>query len=329
MSGALIDSWPWLVGDVWEQLATYASEEVVAPDDLFSSLFRAAADYLSPAPTSTDLEEARNDPVRARDRFLALRGTDFENEAAVASFLVDVDAMIAGYDLPPLLVHYRSLIGASLEKFNLRYGLEDPFELRALLPGSFGNLYDELARSNVRSAELQILWDDFETAFDRYVRTQRDFDLRTSIQKTSNYLEGLAVFTRGRRGTLGQLCDGLKDWPHDRVKEAVKILYSFASDYSGIRHGSDGSTKHRTLDSRDSVAINVALLALATYLTTDLDGQAILGIGASGRPIGRAIPRPPDQLLRPVDAQRGLLRRLAGRILPRRQRDTESAQPPR
>jgi hypothetical protein len=76
------------------------------------------------------------------------------------------------------------------------------------------------------------------------------------------------------------LCDGLSDWPHDKVKEAVKSLYGFCSDYPGIRHAGTPANRRRDLDSRDSVAINVSLMALAAYLSNGLDHDAVLGVGS-------------------------------------------------
>jgi hypothetical protein len=140
------------------------------------------------------------------------------------------------------------------------------------------------------------LWSDFEAAFDHYARIQGDSELRTSIAKTSNYLEGLASVTNGKAGTLGKLLDGLSDWPHDKVKEAVKNLYGFCSDYPGIRHAGTPTHKKRQLDRRDSVAINVSLMALAAYLSKGLDQGEMLGIGARGAIRGPviALPSPSD-----------------------------------
>jgi len=106
--------------------------------------------------------------------------------------------------------------------------------------------------------------------------------LRVSIARASNYLEGVASATRGAAGTLGSLCDQLTDWPHDKIKEAVKNLYGFCSDYPGIRHAGNPRNQRRPLDRRDSVSINVSLLALALYLCTGFDEGVVLGAGPSG-----------------------------------------------
>jgi hypothetical protein len=71
MSGNLRQTWEYLTVDVWEPLACYSARDAAAPPDLFSDLFETADDFLSPHPTDAELEEARNNPDKARQRFLA------------------------------------------------------------------------------------------------------------------------------------------------------------------------------------------------------------------------------------------------------------------
>lgn len=295
MSGSLRHAWEYLVSELWEPLADYSGKDAAAPPDLFSDLFAGADEFLSPRPAVMELADARSNPDNARQRFLALKGTDFASESAIVHFLEAARDVIADYEIPGFEDLYRRLLGDALRKFNLRYRLDDPFTLRFLLPGSFTNLYAELHRLNVGNPDLASLWGDFESAFDQYTRTLGDPDLRISIARASNYLEGLASATNGKAGTLGKLCDSLSDWPHDMIKDAVKCLYGFCSDYPGIRHSGTPGNRRRHLDTRDSVAINVSLMALAAYLSTGLDhGQ--LGIGPSRIVRARRIlSRPPPQ----------------------------------
>lgn len=282
MSGSLRHAWDYFAGDLWEPLANFSSKDAGAPPDLFSDLFATADEFLSPHPTDMELEEARNNPDKARQRFIALKGTDFANESNIVQFLEEARNVIADYEIAGFEDHYRRLIRDVMAKFNLRYRLDDPFILRFLLPGSFNNLYNELHRLNTSNGHLASLWTDFEEAFDLYARTQSDSNLRVSIAKASNYLEGVASATHGNAGTLGSLCDQLTDWPHDKVKEAVKNLYGFCSDYPGIRHAGNPRNQRRPLDRRDSVSINVSLLALASYLCTGFDEGLMLGAGPGG-----------------------------------------------
>lgn len=147
-----------------------------------------------------------------------------------------------------------------------------------MLPGSFTNLYGELQRLNAGNAHLASLLVDFERAFDQYARTQDTTDLKTSIQKVSNYAEGLASATHGKPGTLGALCDQLTDWPHDKVKEALKDLYKFCSDYPGIRHGGNPAGVRRNLATRDVTMACLLVICFTGYLTPRMDERQVLGI---------------------------------------------------
>lgn len=120
---------------------------------------------------------------------------------------------------------------------------------------------------------------DFEKAFDRYARALDPSDLKTCIAKVSNYAEGLAAATRGTPGgTLGAMCDQLTDWPHDKVKDALKDLYKFCSDYPGIRHGGNPAGVRRNLATRDVTLACLLVISFTGYLTPCMDERQVLGI---------------------------------------------------
>jgi hypothetical protein len=278
MSGCLRHVWEYLVIELWDPLAAYSFKDAVAPQDLFSDLFGAADDFLSPRSTDTEMEEARNDPGKAQQRFFALKGTDFASESAIVLFLEAAHEVIADYEIPGFEDLYCRLLRNALSKFNLRYRLDEPFVLRFLLPGSFTNLYAELHRLNAPNGHLTDLLTDFEKAFDRYARTQDQTDLKTCIAKASNYAEGLASATYGKAGTLGFLCNQLTDWPHDKVREALQSLYKFCSDYPGIRHAGNPNGVRRNLATRDVTLASLLLMSFSGYLSPILDEQVVLGV---------------------------------------------------
>jgi hypothetical protein len=275
MSGSLRLAWDHLPAELWNPLGS----STAAPPGLFSDLFAAADDFLSPRPSEAELEEARNDAAKAEQRFLALNGTDFSGESSVVYFLEEAYKVIEDYEIPGFEDLYRRLLRSAIGKFNLRYRLDDPCVLRFLLPGSFTNLYGELHRLNAGNAHLAGLLVDFEKAFDQYARRQDATDLKTCIAKVSNYAEGLAATTRGTPGgTLGAMCDQLRDWPHDKIKESLKALYKFCSDYPGIRHGGDPTGVRRDLATRDVTLACLLVISFTGYLTPRMDERQILGI---------------------------------------------------
>lgn len=286
MSGNWGQAWGYLGLEVWEPLAEYTSGEgAVAPADIFSDLYALATEYFAQARDGAQaierearLVEARSDAAAARGHFIAIRAADFASESAMVGFLEEAREVVAGYEVPGLEERYEELLKAVVQKLNLRYRVVQPFQLRFMLPGSFTNLYDELTRVNVENAHLGELLNDFEKSFDRYARSGDATDLKTCIAKASNYAEGLASATYGSAGTLGALCDRLTDWPHDRVKEALKSLYKYCSDYPGIRHAGDPAGVRRDLATRDMTLACLLFLSFAGYLSPKLDEKSILGV---------------------------------------------------
>lgn len=277
MTGSLRQAWIYTPSDLWKPLAAYATKDASAPSDLFNDLFKVVDDFLSVATPEAQFEEIRNDPALARARFLALKGTDFASESDIVTFLETAHEVIADYDLPGYEDFFKRLLRDFLRKYNLRYRLDEPFSLRFLLPGSFTNLYAELHRLNAANPHLASLLADFEHAFDAYVRKQSEANLKTCIAKASNFAEGLASATHGSPGTLGALCDHLADWPHDKVKESLKNLYKFCSDYPGIRHAGTPASALRALSSKDLTVASLLLMSFSGYLSPIVDERAVLG----------------------------------------------------
>ena len=223
--------------------------------------------------------EARNSPDTAQQYFLSLTGTDFTSELDIVLFLEEANKIIDDYEIPGFTDLYRRLLDGAFRKFNLRYRLDEPFSVKFLLPGSFGNMYSEIQRVNSTNPHLVGLLKDFERAFDRYARTQDPHDLRICIGSASNYAEGLASATFGTPGkTLGFICDQLNDWPHDKVKEALKNLYHFCSDYPGIRHGGNPASAKRALASRDLTMASLLILSFSGYLSPHFDERTMIGL---------------------------------------------------
>ena len=95
-------------------------------------------------------------------------------------------------------------------------------------------------------------------------------------------LEGIgAVDPNVTKTTLGGMCEELTSWPHATLKEALKKLYGFASDYPGIRHGSRAQGALRPIEMRDMVAMSILLTGFTLYLESRLSADAIYGGSAA------------------------------------------------
>lgn len=90
--------------------------------------------------------------------------------------------------------------------------------------------------------------------------------MKTSILKATMLVEALASAVPGARGhTLGDLCNSIQCWPHSAIKEAVKRIYGFCSDYPGIRHNILNDSPIRALEMRDSIIVPMLLFTAAGY----------------------------------------------------------------
>ena len=264
MTGYLLDHWRYTWPDVWSVLARSRK----APADLFVRLYRTAYDFLQDRPRYKQLEMIVNDPNQARQAFEAIRAADIGSEAAMIGFLEAAFDTLGDFEIPRYELLYKKFLLAFIRKYNLRYQIAKPFRLYMLLPGVFADLYSELGRINHGNPHLAALMDDFEYSFGAYFRSQQRTDLKTCILKATMYAEGAAaVSAHSDGGTLGELCDKITCWPHKTVKECLKKLYGFCSDYPGIRHLGHPKGQLRDLESRDAILICLLLLSFSGYLT--------------------------------------------------------------
>src|SRR5690606_17964771 len=132
--------------------------------------------------------------------------------------------------------------------------LRRPCLLCPTLPGVFANLVRDLMAATRGDAHLDGLMRDFEDAICDLRTDCSDGRIRNCIQRQMNLLEGLGGACVGRTTELGDICDVINTWPHATVKESLKKLYGFASNYPQIRHAGNPRSALRSIDMRDMVA---------------------------------------------------------------------------
>jgi hypothetical protein len=79
------------------------------------------------------------------------------------------------------------------------------------------------------------------------------------------------------QGTLGDICGQISSWPHATIREALKRLYGFRSDYPGLGHAGNPASVLRELDAREIIAIGVVLAGFVPYLTDQLNSRVVYG----------------------------------------------------
>ena len=255
-----------------------AEDDEGLPEDIFCELYRALAPALAPRPSVEDLADIIDNPVQSREAFDATTANDFAGERALTGFFEaahDVLEELSGDDLKNC---YLKLLSGFIDKFSLRYDLRRPCILCPTLPGVFASLVRDLRALTKQDPHLDALMKDFEDAVRDLRHGGSDRRIKTCIQKQMNLLEAIGHAAPGvTETTLGRICNQVGTWPHEKLKEAMKNLYGFASDYPGIRHGGTPTSALRAVDMRDMVAISILLTGFAPYLESRLNADAIFG----------------------------------------------------
>jgi hypothetical protein len=184
--------------------------------------------------------------------------------------------IISSYDDEPFYNRYFLLVESFLTKYSLRYDLRRPFGLHPTLPGIFARLVHELKGATAQDAVLNGMMHDFEEAVRDLRDDQSSNRIKTCIQKQMSLLEAIGQRYPGVTGnTLGQICEQIGTWPHNMVKQSMKNLYGFASDYPGIRHGGTAANQIREIEMRDMVAMSIMLAGFYPYLTDLINSDSV------------------------------------------------------
>jgi hypothetical protein len=134
----------------------------------------------------------------------------------------------------------------------------------------------ELHAVSLLDRHLKDLLDEFEESIRDLKTGISQARVKTCLLKQFNLLEALG---RGFPGvtyqTLGDISGQINTWPHVTIREALKRLYGFRSDYPGVGHAGNPASVLRELDIRDLVAIGVMLTGFVPYLSDRMDARLI------------------------------------------------------
>ena len=231
MRGEVIGVWSETWREIWSKLAKHPD----APDDLFCELYRELAAAFETPPNVTALADIVAEPTQVRKAFRTTKASKFGGEVALLGFFERAHGVVDDLGGDPLANRYFGLVEDFLEKFSLRYDLRRPCGLTPTLPGVFARLIRDLKEATSRDADLHPFMVEFEDAIRDLRADQSAGRTKTCIQKQVNLLEAIGQRCPGvTSNTLGAICDEVGTWPHNRLKDATKKLYGFASDYLGI-----------------------------------------------------------------------------------------------
>lgn len=272
MRGEVIGVWSETWREIWSKLARHP----VAPEDLFCELYRELAGAFETTLDVMALADIVDEPDQARKSFQRTKATAFRGEVALLEFFERANNVFVDLGGDPLANRYFLLMEGFLDKYSLRYDLRRPFSLNPTLPGVFARLVRELRDATYQDAELHPLMVEFEDAIRDLKSNQSAGRIKTCIQKQVNLLEAIGQRCPGvTSNTLGAICDEVDTWPHNRLKDAMKKVYGFASDYPGIRHGGTPANSLRNIEMRDLVAVSILLAGFSPYLTNLINSETI------------------------------------------------------
>src|SRR5690606_19265325 len=121
---------------------------------------------------------------------------------------------------------------------------------------------------------LDQLMKDYEGAVGDLRFGCTDGRIKTCIGKQFMLLEAIGALDPSvTKNSLGDMCDQVTSWPHAAIKESLKKLYGFASNYPGIRHGGRPASALRAVDMRDMVAMSILLTGFTPYLESRLSAE--------------------------------------------------------
>jgi hypothetical protein len=311
MRGVIIGVWPETWREIWSKLARHPEYG----EDLFPDLYRELvpeprAPKAPPPPGELTAEGELIQPedIAARDAYVeaferyegqraryeeAVSGGDVSKSAFRAALKEQIkceaDAVMAlerafnvvvGYGNEAFRNRYFLSVDSFLHKYNLRYDLRRPFTLHPTLPGVFANLVEEMKAYTMRDAHLHQLMQDFEEALRDLRDNPTPARMKTCMQKKFNLIEGIGQRCPGvTAATLGDICAQVRFWPHATLKEAVKKLYGFRSNYPGLGHAGNPQSVLREIEMRDLVAVSVVLTGFSPYLTDQINSDTVYGGG--------------------------------------------------
>jgi hypothetical protein len=236
MQGQLLPVWQDTWSHLWAPLARKASR--LGHADLFCELYPDLNRALTAPKSIEGLAQITGDIRGARHEFRKVKPSDLASELELVAFIEGCYETLEDLGGDALANAYFVLLDRFLERFGLRYDLRRPCSLCPTLQGVFASLVRELRTVTGQDVHLDNLMKGFEDAIRDLKYGCTDGRIKTCISKQIMLLEAIGANAPGvTTGTLGEMCDQVGSWPHAAIKESLKKLYGFASDYPGIRHG--------------------------------------------------------------------------------------------
>lgn len=268
MRGEFVGVWT----DTWNAIWLPLAESEAAPPDMFCELYRELAAAFAEPLTIEALADVIDNRQLSREAFERSRTIQFASEAALVRFFEAAHGALDDLQGDELANCYVELLAEFIEKYNLGYSLRRPCVLSPTVSGMFADVVSALGRLATTDEHLKQMYRAHEEAVRDLRLGATEERIKTCISKQFMLLEAIASVAGGAGGqTLGDMCGQLTTWPHATIKESLKRLYGFASDYPGIRHAGNPAGQLRNIDTRDLASVSILLMGYVPYLTATLD----------------------------------------------------------
>jgi hypothetical protein len=268
MRGEFIGVW----SETWEAIWLPLTEGGEVPADVYCDLYRELSRAFAEQPTVEVLADIIDDYRQSRQALIDSKNARFVSEKALVRFFESAHDLLEDFQGDELANRYFCLLNDFIEKYSLGYSLRRPCALSPTLPGIFADLAGALKRLTSADEHLAALYRGHEEAVRDLRFGATEERIKTCIGKQFMLLEAIASTADGvTAGTLGDMCGQVRSWPHATVRESLKKLYGFASDYPGIRHAGNPGGRLRSIETRDLAALSILLLGYSPYLTAALE----------------------------------------------------------
>jgi hypothetical protein len=170
---------------------------------------------------------------------------------------------------------YRERLTKFVETHNFRYTVTQDCKIQLSIQGILMSLLLRLQKSIENNEPRNECMKELETCIARLSDSQEE---RNCIRIASNLIEGVAI-DKANKGstTLGAAIESCRDlFPHTSLKDCIKKLYEFCSDYPNLRHAGRVSRRLRNIKKDDALLTAALAISFASYIASHDDGQSVI-----------------------------------------------------
>ena len=292
MRGGLLSTWHHSLPEVWLLIQAEPAEEEhlmreilgdhELPDDfephgdLLGALYQEAVKaFKEDILEKIGFSGIAIDEDSAARQFREIAATDFRSELHLVGFYEGAYETLSDYD-ELLAQRYLILLRGFASKYNLRYEIDEDGRITPTIPGLFTSLFDEMSSIGEADNDVRDLLLELNHAYRDLKTDKSEPRIKVYIHRLTNLIESIvSKHPEATKSTLGAACKELSTWPHVTIQMSLSNLYGFTSDYPGIRHSGNSSSRLRSLDMRDVIALTILFAGFTPYLSDRIDCENV------------------------------------------------------